>query len=236
MGIIQFGNAFKDYIALTDAVRVGARQAAVSRSIVDPSQQVPLVVSKTKGEQLNTSKMVITVKPWDPISKTEAWVPSGNVTVHASYPFKINLFGIVVFDSTIDRPRTRNTWSRGRNMPAATPRPSVFVPRARERAVRATRNHGAVRRLLVAAVVALALAVAAGGVAGRAGLRVGVPAEERLQEGDRAEARRRHDPLVGRPLADVVNLGVQTGTRQARYGTFTVYLVADPDVATQVQR
>ena len=104
MGIIQFGNAFKDYIALTDAVRVGARQAAVSRSIVDPNQRVPLIVTKTKDAAgtLNTSKMVITVKPWDPVSQTEAWVPSGDVTVRASYPFKINLFGIVVFNSTIN--------------------------------------------------------------------------------------------------------------------------------------
>ena len=68
MGIIQFGTAFKDYIALTDAVRVGARQGAVSRSIVDPTQRVPLIVAKTKGAAgtLDTSKMVITVKPWDP--------------------------------------------------------------------------------------------------------------------------------------------------------------------------
>ena len=104
MGIIQFGTAFKDYIALTDAVRVGARQGAVSRSIVDPTQRVPLVVAKTKGAAgtLDTSKMVITVKPWDPITNTEAWVPSGDVTVTASYPFKVNLFGIVVFDSTIN--------------------------------------------------------------------------------------------------------------------------------------
>ena len=104
MGIIQFGTAFKDYIALTDAVRVGARQGAVSRSIVDPTQRVPLIVAKTKGAAgtLDTSKMVITVKPWDPITNTEAWVPSGDVTVTASYPFKVNLFGIVVFDSTIN--------------------------------------------------------------------------------------------------------------------------------------
>ena len=33
LGIIQFGTVFRDYIALTDATRVGARQASVSRSI-----------------------------------------------------------------------------------------------------------------------------------------------------------------------------------------------------------
>ncbi len=30
------------------------------------------------------------------------------------------------------------------------------------------------------------------------------------------------------------NLGVQTGTKQARYGTFTIYLVTNPDVEGQV--
>ena len=33
LGVVQFGTVFRDYIALTDATRVGARQAAVSRSI-----------------------------------------------------------------------------------------------------------------------------------------------------------------------------------------------------------
>ena len=37
-GIFQFGITFKDYVALTDAVRAGARTAAVSRYAVTPSQ------------------------------------------------------------------------------------------------------------------------------------------------------------------------------------------------------
>lgn len=104
MGIVQFGTVFKDYIALTDAVRVGARQAAVSRSILDPNQRVPLVEQKMKDAAgtLDTSKMVISVTPWDPETSTEAWVASGDVTVRASYPLEINLFGLVVFDSTMN--------------------------------------------------------------------------------------------------------------------------------------
>ena len=35
-GIIQFGITFKHYVALTDAVRAGARTAAVSRQSPDP--------------------------------------------------------------------------------------------------------------------------------------------------------------------------------------------------------
>lgn len=104
MGIVQFGTAFKDYIALTDSVRVGARQASVSRSIIDPNQRVPIIVQKMKDAAgtLDTSKMVITVSPYDPVTNTATWAPSGDVTVRASYPFKVNLFGIVIFDSTMN--------------------------------------------------------------------------------------------------------------------------------------
>src|SRR5918994_1257023 len=35
-GVLQFGIVFKDYLALTDAVRAGARQATVSRQKADP--------------------------------------------------------------------------------------------------------------------------------------------------------------------------------------------------------
>lgn len=99
MGIVQFGMVFKDYIALTDAVRVGARQAAVSRSIKPTSQRVPLIEQKMKASAgtLDTSKMVIQVQPADP-----DWTGSTDVTVRASYPLKINLFGLVIFDSTMN--------------------------------------------------------------------------------------------------------------------------------------
>ena len=40
--------------------------------------------------------------PVRPGDQPATWVASGDVTVRASYPFKINLFGIVVFDSTIN--------------------------------------------------------------------------------------------------------------------------------------
>ena len=36
LGIIQFGITFNHYLTLTDAVRAGARQAAVSRTASDP--------------------------------------------------------------------------------------------------------------------------------------------------------------------------------------------------------
>ena len=43
-GVIQFGIAFNNYLAVTDAVRAGSRQAAVAR-FLPASQRVPTVES-----------------------------------------------------------------------------------------------------------------------------------------------------------------------------------------------
>ena len=87
-------------------------------------------------------------------------------------------------------------------------------------------------------VVALATAVAAalsGRRERRAVDRHRRAAQERLQEGDRADPRRRPGRLdAGHYTA--FNLGVQTTTKQARYGTFTIYLVSGGDVAADVKR
>jgi Flp pilus assembly protein TadG len=103
MGIIQFGNAFRTYITLTDATRVGGRQAAVSRSIQPDTARVPLIEQKMHeaAASLDPTKMVITVQP-KKADGTPGWEGAGDVTVRASYPFKINLFGIVIFNSTIN--------------------------------------------------------------------------------------------------------------------------------------
>lgn len=100
LGIIQFGTLFKDYIALTDAVRVGARQAAVSRTFQNPEAIVVARVQKA-GVNLDKNKMTITVEPWDPVTQTKTWAQSGDVTVYATYPFQIDLLGFVVMSGTV---------------------------------------------------------------------------------------------------------------------------------------
>jgi Flp pilus assembly protein TadG len=86
-GIVQFGIAFKHSIALTDAVRAGARKATVSRTLADP-------VSATKAAVLNAASDL------DPdkvdVTVDSGWTPGANVTVTATYPYDINILGIVV--------------------------------------------------------------------------------------------------------------------------------------------
>jgi Flp pilus assembly protein TadG len=85
-GIIQFGVVFNHYLDLTDAVRAGARVAAVSRQAGDPSGTARAAVVSSAGD--------ITISPAK-VTITSTWQPGGDVTVQAAYPYKIDLFGVV---------------------------------------------------------------------------------------------------------------------------------------------
>ena len=96
-GIIQFGVLFHDYLALTDSVRVGARQAAVSRLLPDPADAAKSRLEQAADPSLDLSKdLQISVTPYDPATNTATFAQNGNVTVSASYPYSINLLGFVV--------------------------------------------------------------------------------------------------------------------------------------------
>jgi len=88
-GIIQFGIDFNNYIDLTDAVRAGARKAAVSRQTTDPSGPVGV----TKAAVVNSAGD-IAVDPAK-ITVTSDWQPGHDVTVEAAFPYKLDLFGYV---------------------------------------------------------------------------------------------------------------------------------------------
>lgn len=97
LGIIQFGIVFHDWITLTDATRAGARQAAVSRTLIDPVGITETRVRKSAAG-LDSSKLAVTVVPYDPLGppNNTNWVQGGEVTVTATYPYSVNLLGIVV--------------------------------------------------------------------------------------------------------------------------------------------
>lgn len=103
LGIVQFGTVVRDYIALTDATRVGARQASVARSIQPESDSIPNVVARVQKAAVNLdpNKMTVTVTPVMVDGVTPGWEASGDVTVHTTYPFKVNLLGMVIFDGVL---------------------------------------------------------------------------------------------------------------------------------------
>jgi Flp pilus assembly protein TadG len=88
-GVIQFGILFNNYVTLTDAVRAGARKAAVSRQSGDPTGDAIASV-RAAGDTLDQSKLTVSVTPGTP------WTHGQSVTVRAEYPYEINLLGLVL--------------------------------------------------------------------------------------------------------------------------------------------
>jgi Flp pilus assembly protein TadG len=86
--VIQFGIAFNNYVTLTDATRAGARKAAVSRQVSDPGGTVIAAV-RASAKDLNQTDLQVP-------PPSSSWDPGSDVTVTASYPYKISLLGIVV--------------------------------------------------------------------------------------------------------------------------------------------
>lgn len=100
LGIIQFGILFNHYMTLTDAVRAGARQAAVSRTLPNPAAsaetRVRSAASGSLSDANNPAALVVTVSPYDPVSGQARFAQGGDVTVTAKYQYSISLLGVVV--------------------------------------------------------------------------------------------------------------------------------------------
>ncbi len=86
-GILQFGIVFNQYVTVTDAVRAGARKAAVSRHASDPTGTTVSAV-RSSAANIDQSQLSVTV--------ASAWQQGSDVTVTASYPYSISLLGLVV--------------------------------------------------------------------------------------------------------------------------------------------
>jgi Flp pilus assembly protein TadG len=91
-GIIQFGILFNNYVTLTDATRAGARKGAVSRQAPNP-RQACIDQVKYSGSDLNQSKLTVDCQ--------STWQPASDVTVTATYPYSINLMGVVIASGTL---------------------------------------------------------------------------------------------------------------------------------------
>ena len=87
-GVLQFGALYNDYVTLTDATRVGARKAATSRNDVNPEAAAE-AAARNSAPGLDPAKLSIRVD-------APAWERSQPVTVEATYPYEIDLLGIVV--------------------------------------------------------------------------------------------------------------------------------------------
>jgi len=87
-GILQFGALYNDYVTLTDATRVGARTAATSRHLADPAGAAA-TAARNAAKGLTPAKLTVTVT-------ATAWEHGETVTVKGTYPYKVDLLGLVV--------------------------------------------------------------------------------------------------------------------------------------------
>ena len=93
-GIIQFGIVFHDYVTVTDASRAGARKAAVSRTAPATGRTSGVVTAvRNSAQNLDQSKLGVSV--------SSTWDKGEDVTVTATYPYTVRLFGIPVTTGTL---------------------------------------------------------------------------------------------------------------------------------------
>ena len=85
LAILQFGVLFRDYLAVTDAVRTGSRKAAVSRNTASPTTVCEDAVKKSATDLNVADDLVVTC--------ASTWSPGEDVVVTATYPYEITLLG-----------------------------------------------------------------------------------------------------------------------------------------------
>jgi Flp pilus assembly protein TadG len=91
--VIQLGLVYKNYLALTDAVRAGARKAAVARLSSDPQGTAVSAVDSAAAD-LDASQLAVQVD--------STWKQGQDVTVTGTYPYSISVLGIVVKSGTLN--------------------------------------------------------------------------------------------------------------------------------------
>ncbi len=89
LAILQFGIVLHNYLAVTHAADVGARRAAVSAN--DPNgANSAISAARAAAPNLSGANLGVTVSPGAPFTT------GSDVTVTVSYPYAIDILGIVV--------------------------------------------------------------------------------------------------------------------------------------------
>jgi Flp pilus assembly protein TadG len=100
LGIVQFGIIFNNYETLTDASRVGARKAAVSRFVGDNGASAIAAVKAAASNLDLSAPSAVTVTscpPATPNCTANDWSTPGNiVTVTVTYPYQLKILDWVV--------------------------------------------------------------------------------------------------------------------------------------------
>jgi len=107
LGIVQFGIVFNNYETLTDAARVGARKASVSRFVGDNGASA-VNAAKAAASGLDPTQLGVTVHScppgttWGSTCTVDDWSTPGNeVTMTVTYPYQLKILDWVVKTGTL---------------------------------------------------------------------------------------------------------------------------------------
>ena len=97
--IVEFGVVFHDYVTVTDASRVAARKAAVSRFVGDFGASAE-AAGATAAENLNEDLL-------DVDCESANWAtPGSDVSCTVTYPYSIDVLGWVVANGDLSSETT----------------------------------------------------------------------------------------------------------------------------------
>jgi Flp pilus assembly protein TadG len=96
--ILEFGIVFNNYLTLTDAVRAGARKAAVSRHIPTGRHGIVEAAVRASAEGIDNEDLDVHV--------STSWAAGSDVEVSASYPYSIDVFGLEFMSGELESTTT----------------------------------------------------------------------------------------------------------------------------------
>ena len=97
LGIAQLGVAFNNYLALTDAVRAGARYGA-TEGVCGSCNQSQDTINKVQASGSNLDW----TKAGAGVTVTSTWASGSDLRVCGAYPYDINLLGLVVASGNLN--------------------------------------------------------------------------------------------------------------------------------------
>jgi Flp pilus assembly protein TadG len=92
--IVQFGMVMNDYVEVSQAARSGARKASVSRKAEAPAT-VAMAAARDSAFNLDQDDLDVAVTP------EGSWLKGNPVSVRVSYPYKINVLGLVIQEGSM---------------------------------------------------------------------------------------------------------------------------------------
>jgi Flp pilus assembly protein TadG len=94
IAIAQLGLVLNTYLEVTDAARVGARTASISRKD-DGGVAAAIAAARESTSNLDKDQLDVTVTP-------QPWTKGSPIEVRVTYPVSIDIFGLVVKSGVLE--------------------------------------------------------------------------------------------------------------------------------------